>query len=69
MVLSSAAEQITVNRPDGRVAEFTRPGQPTREVSLMARDTVEIISEEMRRLDPTTSMRRSSSRRGAARVR
>lgn len=52
VVLSSADEEITVNRPDGRVAELTRPGQPTREVSLMARDTVEIIAEEMRRLDP-----------------
>lgn len=52
VVLSSADEAITVNRPDGRVAELTRPGQPMREVSLMARDTVEIIAEEMRRLDP-----------------
>jgi glucose-6-phosphate dehydrogenase assembly protein OpcA len=52
VVLISADEQIVVNRPDGRVAELTRPGQPTREVSLMARDTVEIIAEEMRRLDP-----------------
>lgn len=52
VVLTSADEQITINRPDGRVAELTRPGQPTREVSLMARDTVEIIAEEMRRLDP-----------------
>ncbi len=52
VVLSSADAAISVNRPDGRVAELTRPGQPMREVSLMARDTVEIIAEEMRRLDP-----------------
>ena len=43
---------ISITRPDGRVAELTRPGQPMREVSLMARDTVEIIAEELRRLDP-----------------
>ncbi len=52
VMLSSGEQVITISRPDGRVAELTRPGQPMREVSLMARDTVEIIAEEMRRLDP-----------------
>ena len=29
-----------------------RPGQPERQVSLMQRETAEIMAEEMRRLDP-----------------
>jgi glucose-6-phosphate dehydrogenase assembly protein OpcA len=50
--LQSAAGDIAISRPDGRVAELTRPNRPMREVSLVARQTVEIIAEEMRRLDP-----------------
>jgi hypothetical protein len=29
-----------------------RPGQPERQVSLLRRETAEIIAEELRRLDP-----------------
>ncbi len=43
---------IEVSRPDGRVAHLRRPGQPERQVSLLRRETAEIIAEEMRRLDP-----------------
>ena len=43
---------ITVARPDGRVAELTRPGQPERRVALHRRDTPELLAEELRRLDP-----------------
>jgi glucose-6-phosphate dehydrogenase assembly protein OpcA len=43
---------VVLARPDGRLAHLSRPGQPEREVALHQRDTVEIISEEMRRLDP-----------------
>lgn len=52
VVLASDGGSISINRPDGRVAELSRPTEPVREVSLLARDTVAIIAEEMRRLDP-----------------
>jgi glucose-6-phosphate dehydrogenase assembly protein OpcA len=52
VVLTSDSGSIDIHRPDGRVAQLSRPGQPDREVSLLARDTVAIIAEEMRRLDP-----------------
>ncbi len=52
VALETESGAITISRPDGRVAELARPGQPHREVSLHARDTVEIIAEELRRLDP-----------------
>jgi glucose-6-phosphate dehydrogenase assembly protein OpcA len=44
--------EITVSRPDGRVAELRRPGQPERRVALHRRDTPELLAEELRRLDP-----------------
>jgi len=50
--LTTTTGDIVLARPDGRLAHLTRPGQPEREVALHQRDTVEIISEEMRRLDP-----------------
>jgi glucose-6-phosphate dehydrogenase assembly protein OpcA len=43
---------ITVTRPDGRVAQLRRPGQPERRVALHRRDTPELLAEELRRLDP-----------------
>jgi glucose-6-phosphate dehydrogenase assembly protein OpcA len=50
--LATTKGDIVLSRPDGRLAHLSRPGQPEREVALHQRDTVEIISEEMRRLDP-----------------
>ena len=50
--LDSADGAIEVSRPDGRVARLMRPGQPERQVSLLRRETAEIIAEELRRLDP-----------------
>jgi glucose-6-phosphate dehydrogenase assembly protein OpcA len=50
--LTTTAGDIVLSRPDGRLAHLSRPGQPEREVALHQRDTVEILSEEMRRLDP-----------------
>jgi glucose-6-phosphate dehydrogenase assembly protein OpcA len=44
--------EITVSRPDGRVAQLRRPGQPERRVALHRRDTPELLAEELRRLDP-----------------
>ena len=44
--------EIAITRPDGRVAHLRRPGQPERRVALHRRDTVELLEEEPRRLDP-----------------
>jgi len=44
--------EITVTRPDGRVAQLRRPDQPERRVALHRRDTPELLAEELRRLDP-----------------
>lgn len=43
---------ITISRPDGRVATMTRPGFPDREAALQRRSLEGLIAEELRRLDP-----------------
>lgn len=43
---------IALTRPDGAVATFSIPGQPDRPVALKRRTTSELLSEELRRLDP-----------------
>jgi hypothetical protein len=43
---------IAITRPDGAVATFSIPGQPDRPVALKRRGTAELLSEELRRLDP-----------------
>lgn len=46
------AGPIALTRPDGSVATFSIPGQPDRPVALKRRGTAELLSEELRRLDP-----------------
>ena len=48
----AADGDITLSRPDGRTATLSRPGQPDRHVALHRRDTGELLTEELRRLDP-----------------
>jgi glucose-6-phosphate dehydrogenase assembly protein OpcA len=43
---------ITISRPDGRTATLSRPGQQDRRVALHRRDAAELMSEELRRLNP-----------------
>jgi glucose-6-phosphate dehydrogenase assembly protein OpcA len=50
--LTTADGEITVTRPDGRVAHLRRPGQPERRVALRRRETPDLLAEELRRLDP-----------------
>jgi glucose-6-phosphate dehydrogenase assembly protein OpcA len=50
--LFTAAGPIELSRPDGSVATFSIPGQPDRPVALKRRGTAELLSEELRRLDP-----------------
>ena len=44
--------KITLARPDGRTATLSWPGRPDRRVALHRRDTTDLISEELRRLEP-----------------
>ena len=43
---------IAITRPDGRMATLSRPDQPDRRVALHRRDSTDLLSEELRRLDP-----------------
>jgi glucose-6-phosphate dehydrogenase assembly protein OpcA len=49
---ATADGDITLARPDARTATLNRPGQAERRVSLLRRDTAELLTEELRRLDP-----------------
>jgi glucose-6-phosphate dehydrogenase assembly protein OpcA len=49
--MSTAAGDIAITRPDGRLASYAVPGQPERLVALKRRDFTELISEELRRMD------------------
>jgi glucose-6-phosphate dehydrogenase assembly protein OpcA len=44
--------KIALSRPDGRNATLAWPGRPDRRVALHRRDTTDLISEELRRLEP-----------------
>jgi glucose-6-phosphate dehydrogenase assembly protein OpcA len=48
----TADGELSISRPDGRVAHLCRPGQSERRVALHRRDTTELLEEELRRLDP-----------------
>ncbi len=50
--MQTAAGDVVISRPDGRVATLTRPGQPDRHVALQRREIAELLAEELRRLDP-----------------
>jgi glucose-6-phosphate dehydrogenase assembly protein OpcA len=43
---------ISITRPDGRIARMVRPGFPDREAALQRRTVEGLIAEELRRLDP-----------------
>ena len=64
--------EITITRPDGRLASLVRTGQPDRAVPLPRRATDELLAEELRRLDPDdvyneTISRLFGTRNGAGR--
>jgi glucose-6-phosphate dehydrogenase assembly protein OpcA len=50
--LDTTTGPVTINRPDGRVATLSRPGQPDRHVALHRREVADLLAEELRRLDP-----------------
>ena len=49
--MATAAGDIAITRPDGLLAHYAVPGQPERLVALKRRDSTELISEELRRMD------------------
>jgi glucose-6-phosphate dehydrogenase assembly protein OpcA len=52
VLMNTAAGDVIIHRPDGRVATLTRPGQPDRHVALQRRERADLLAEELRRLDP-----------------
>jgi glucose-6-phosphate dehydrogenase assembly protein OpcA len=52
VVLETGDGEIRIERPDGRLAALTLPGQPERPVALKRRGISELLAEELRRLDP-----------------
>jgi glucose-6-phosphate dehydrogenase assembly protein OpcA len=52
VVLSTKHGDVSITRSDGRLATLSSPGQPDRPVALKRRDRDELLSEELRRLDP-----------------
>ena len=51
VVLRTKSGDISINRGDGKLAQFASPGQPDRPVALKRRDVPELLAEELRRLD------------------
>jgi glucose-6-phosphate dehydrogenase assembly protein OpcA len=49
--MTTAAGDIAITRPDGLLASYAVPGQPERLVALKRRDSTDLISEELRRMD------------------
>jgi glucose-6-phosphate dehydrogenase assembly protein OpcA len=45
------AHSIRISRPDGRMATFSRSGQPERQLPLLRRELGDLLAEELRRLD------------------
>lgn len=50
--LVTSEGDVTISRSDGTNAVLSRPGAPESRVALARRDLTELISEELRRLDP-----------------
>ncbi len=52
VVLTMKHGDVRVSRLDGKLATLSSPGQPDRPVALKRREISELLSEELRRLDP-----------------
>jgi len=51
VVLRTKSGDISINRADGKLAQFASPNQPDRPVALKRRAVPELLTEELRRLD------------------
>lgn len=49
--LTTAAGDIAITRSDGLLASYAVPGQPERLVALKRRETTDLMTEELRRMD------------------
>lgn len=49
--MTTAAGDIAITRPDGKLASYAVPGQPKRLVALKRRTVADLMSEELRRMD------------------
>lgn len=59
--LATAAGDIAITRPSkGSVATYKVPGQPERQVALPRREVNELITEELRRMDPDAIFEQAS---------
>lgn len=52
VTLTTTEGAVTVSRADGRVARLSLPGMPDATVALPRRGLAELLTEELRRLDP-----------------
>lgn len=52
VTMESKNGEVSLQRPDGRLAVLSSPGQPDRPVALRRRGVAELLGEELRRLDP-----------------
>ena len=50
--LERASGPIVLDRPDGKTAQLSQPGQPAHRIALPIRQLKECLVEELRRLDP-----------------
>jgi glucose-6-phosphate dehydrogenase assembly protein OpcA len=52
VVLGTPKGDVEIVRYDGKLATLCSPGQPDRPIALKRRELAELLSEELRRLDP-----------------
>ena len=52
VAMTTRQGDITIVRTDGKLATLSSPGEPDRPVALKRRELDELLSEELRRLDP-----------------
>ena len=57
--LTSAAGDIAISRPDGSTATLQRPQAPDSTIALPDRELKDLMSEELRRLDPDEAYARA----------
>lgn len=60
--LTTRAGDIRIQRTDGKLAVLSSPGQPDRPVALKRREIDELLTEELRRLDPDDVYARTTKR-------
>jgi len=62
VVLRTKSGDISINRADGKLAQFASPNQPDRPVALKRRDVPELLAEELRRLDEDNTYAETAQR-------